>query len=502
MFADAMQQALAESEPTDQADSAEGAQPRPASIRLLPARPLPLVAPPIRADTAKETVPTTNQAVQAPGLVSEADGPEPAAEIRADEAAAQVTTEDATAEITLPEAGMLCPPRIVPMSLPSVGSVQAATSAAEPAATIATETKHPAAADARAIPTDIIEAETQRAASLLQAMPATGRTDPRAVEVVSRESTVPAPTPKTSAVTRPAEPAERAQVTSSNAAPVALTPVANAAPPTPGRALMPSPAIDRRETATADPSIATGTSAAKSAARLKKLEDMAHPRRNLDPPPAQAATLAASPAENARPRTASTAGPPPPRGTAADHAAPELLVTAPAASHGLTPTAAQPGRTAVLSADTSLPGPEHLETRLTNIVAELKRLKPDSMSVLLKPDGQTELHLHLQINDGRVDVEARIQRGDAAALGAQWAQLQHHLSAQGIRLGALQPMPTPPPASPDWTGGFPQQHREQHQWAGAEVSPRELAAAAPAERRAPKSRSSHGPGKRTWESWA
>jgi hypothetical protein len=80
---------------------------------------------------------------------------------------------------------------------------------------------------------------------------------------------------------------------------------------------------------------------------------------------------------------------------------------------------------------------EKIEQTILHSVVELKRLSSESMSVVLRPDHQTELHLTLAVNQGRVEVEARLSRGDMAHLQAEWGILQQNLAQQGIRLQPL-----------------------------------------------------------------
>jgi hypothetical protein len=141
---------------------------------------------------------------------------------------------------------------------------------------------------------------------------------------------------------------------------------------------------------------------------------------------------------------------------------------------------------------------EQLANRVLEAVAELRRLQPDSMSVLIKPDPHTELHLHLQLQNGAVEIEAKVQRGDFPGLSLQWAQLQQNLATQGIRLSGLQDTVPPSLATPEWTGGSSHQRREQetppgHSEAAPLMPPNVIAEENPSPDR---------PRSRTWESWA
>lgn len=77
-------------------------------------------------------------------------------------------------------------------------------------------------------------------------------------------------------------------------------------------------------------------------------------------------------------------------------------------------------------------------TQISKQAIALKHFNAESMAVVLKPDPATAIFLHLRLNDGAVEVHARFERGDFAAMNAKWDQVQQALSTQGIRLGPLQ----------------------------------------------------------------
>ncbi|HKX61996.1 MAG TPA: hypothetical protein VJS65_09125 [Verrucomicrobiae bacterium] len=62
----------------------------------------------------------------------------------------------------------------------------------------------------------------------------------------------------------------------------------------------------------------------------------------------------------------------------------------------------------------------------------------DSMSVVLRPDANTELFLHLNRRDGQIEASVRCERGDFHQLNALWSQLQESLAQLKVRLNPLQ----------------------------------------------------------------
>jgi hypothetical protein len=58
--------------------------------------------------------------------------------------------------------------------------------------------------------------------------------------------------------------------------------------------------------------------------------------------------------------------------------------------------------------------------------------------MVLRPDAETELFVHLSQRNGQVEVTVRCERGDVQLLGALWGQLQESLAQQRVRLAPLQ----------------------------------------------------------------
>jgi hypothetical protein len=133
------------------------------------------------------------------------------------------------------------------------------------------------------------------------------------------------------------------------------------------------------------------------------------------------------------------------------------------------PLLADPFRTASepAAAEVELPAPLDVPATLTPLIQEqavrLRHASLQSLEVVLRPDGQTELHLQLTQHAGQIEATVRCDRGDAEKFGGGWAKLQESLASQGIRLAPLtessmssagdhshrQPAtPQPPPEAP------------------------------------------------------
>jgi hypothetical protein len=60
-----------------------------------------------------------------------------------------------------------------------------------------------------------------------------------------------------------------------------------------------------------------------------------------------------------------------------------------------------------------------------------------SVSVVLTPDANTQLSLHVKMEQGHLQAQAVLDRGDFGTLKADWGSLQSRLADQGVRLAPL-----------------------------------------------------------------
>ena len=85
---------------------------------------------------------------------------------------------------------------------------------------------------------------------------------------------------------------------------------------------------------------------------------------------------------------------------------------------------------------------ERISKLVMGEVALIKQHSSDSMAVVLRPDAETELFVHLTQRNGQIEATVRCERGDLQHLGALWGQLQESLAQQKIRLAPLQEPPS------------------------------------------------------------
>ncbi|HXP61882.1 MAG TPA: hypothetical protein VN829_15410 [Dongiaceae bacterium] len=74
---------------------------------------------------------------------------------------------------------------------------------------------------------------------------------------------------------------------------------------------------------------------------------------------------------------------------------------------------------------------------IENVITGLPRIGAGSTSVVLNPDGNTQLVLHVKFAQGCLEAQAVLERGDFSAMGSEWKQLQNRLAEHGVRLGPL-----------------------------------------------------------------
>jgi len=80
---------------------------------------------------------------------------------------------------------------------------------------------------------------------------------------------------------------------------------------------------------------------------------------------------------------------------------------------------------------------EGVRRAIESAAVTLRRMDAGSLSLVLTPDGNTQLALHVKLQQGQFEVQAVLERGDFASLGAEWSQLQTRLAEQGVRLAPL-----------------------------------------------------------------
>ncbi len=119
------------------------------------------------------------------------------------------------------------------------------------------------------------------------------------------------------------------------------------------------------------------------------------------------------------------------------------------ASRNLLPTE-WPTARAVSEAEQALTGAEGVKAadatgtveKISSLIAResalVKKHGSDSLAVVLRPDAETELFVHLSQRDGQIEATVRCERGDVHQLGALWTQLQESLAQQKVRLAPLQ----------------------------------------------------------------
>jgi len=84
---------------------------------------------------------------------------------------------------------------------------------------------------------------------------------------------------------------------------------------------------------------------------------------------------------------------------------------------------------------------ERIASLMARESALVKKHGSDSMAVVLRPDAETELFVHLSQRDGQIEATVRCERGDVQHLGALWTQLQESLAQHKVRLAPLQDAP-------------------------------------------------------------
>jgi hypothetical protein len=107
-----------------------------------------------------------------------------------------------------------------------------------------------------------------------------------------------------------------------------------------------------------------------------------------------------------------------------------------AATSSRTPQSGQPDFDGVASS-TRQSSVDAVHRAIDSGVAQLKKIDKETLSVVLKPDENTQLTLHLKLRQGQVEALVFLNSGDSSALNAEWSQMQERLAQQGVRLAPL-----------------------------------------------------------------
>jgi hypothetical protein len=78
-----------------------------------------------------------------------------------------------------------------------------------------------------------------------------------------------------------------------------------------------------------------------------------------------------------------------------------------------------------------------LERSIQTASLELRRTDAASLSMVLRPDANLQLTLHLKWQQGHLEARVVVEHGDGSALASDWGQLQQRLTEQGVRLAPL-----------------------------------------------------------------
>ncbi len=245
-----------------------------------------------------------------------------------------------------------------------------------------------------------------------------------------------------------------------------------------------------------------GTASAQTAQLMKTTEEMMRSEPRSEKTVPNPARNGAVPADSAK--SASTV-------TATSQAAPERLYAPIQISEGIyVADVAGRGSEILQSEADSSPVPSaearlaHVQQKLMQGIVELKRSNTDAVTVVIKPDRETELSVLVHVRAGGIEVDAQCRRGDCAGWTTQWGQLQQTLALQGIRLGTLQDFTPTNLSHQSFSDGFRQapdqdQTRRQPMPEPVSQSPRNPKLTRSAQ---PQPARFTAGGRRHWESWA
>jgi hypothetical protein len=112
-----------------------------------------------------------------------------------------------------------------------------------------------------------------------------------------------------------------------------------------------------------------------------------------------------------------------------DHANNNTVVTEPSVSNAANTSGTPDARLASL---------ERTHDLVAMHALRLTQSGTDSLRVVLEPGGGTRLSLELRFNNGGIQAQALLHRGDFQFLSSHWPELQQRLEPRGVHLGTLE----------------------------------------------------------------
>ena len=239
-------------------------------------------------------------------------------------------------------------------------------------------------------------------------------------------------------------------------APTQVTPTSMASPSKPPNVA--NPAKDQNNSFTPQTEMA-GTPAAQSPLLMQNVPEM---------------NKATGSDEQNLPATLVSAEPAPAERSRGEHVEPRSDFIAPSAfeNRGQDISSAQNSADHVEAVPTHSPAGGVTERLAESILEHSVRLHQegaDSLSVVFKPDSQTQILVEVKWQGDQVRTTALLQSGDAKVWQAEWGQLQDRLAQRGIEMSPLnlnqsfsftssgggQSSNRQPAAAPDWAPGAP-----------------------------------------------
>ena len=83
----------------------------------------------------------------------------------------------------------------------------------------------------------------------------------------------------------------------------------------------------------------------------------------------------------------------------------------------------------------------------------MRQVKPASLSAVLRPDTDTEIHIQLRFDRNGIEAVCRCEKGDMQSLQSGWTELQRQLSQQGVRLMPIQGASESAGTTSNWSTG-------------------------------------------------
>jgi hypothetical protein len=113
---------------------------------------------------------------------------------------------------------------------------------------------------------------------------------------------------------------------------------------------------------------------------------------------------------------------------------------------------------------------EKMRSAISSSVLEFEQVRPESMSVVIRPDPETAVHLQMRVVNGEIRVAAHLELGDFSGVNLNWSELQQAVTGQNVYLADLSDGSNPLSGLPEIVSPIPSEAPVTRRWQQSQSS--------------------------------